>query len=471
MRKRIDRILCTLLIFSMFIGFASVGYAEAANSPFSDVSETNYFYTEVTTMYSQGVVSGYGNGTFLPQNAVKHAEAIKLVCAMAGVQYSGYSGKTDPWYSDVMKWAQDKGIISSGVDPNTYATREEISTYIAGVFKLNTATTTDAFSDTDSQVANTLYDYGVVKGIPNEDGTVSFGGAQNVKRCDTCIMLYRLNEKVSKPVWTEVFSLDKSHYYVSRPTSFQTYDDYVNAWRYMLANVVFQDSFQVKLTCTKAKIQEMLNDVQGSYYFASFDYMEYASFLNQWEVEVNYSVDRSGNCINPTFKLSLSNSFGIPNTDISNKIQSFENTCDQIVTKLFSQGSLRTSMSVKEKALVLYKYVDYNTKYDTNYKNYNGYDAAVSGSAVCQGYTAMYNYLCNVAGVRMEGMTGTVDGGGHAWSRIYYNGSFYNVDATWGDPVPDKQNYSDETWFWVTDSFLKTGSDPRTFDIDSLVYG
>ena len=43
-------------------------------------------------------------------------------------------------------------------------------------------------------------------------------------------------------------------------------------------------------------------------------------------------------------------------------------------------------------------------KYDNSCRYYNGYDAAVLGTAVCQGYTSMYNCLCNLAGVRMECM-------------------------------------------------------------------
>lgn len=466
MSKNSRKLICAILIISFVFCFLPQTFADAVVF-FSDVSKNDYFYTEVAEMSRTGVVSGYGDGSFLPQNPVKHAEAIKLVCSMAKINYAGYSGKTSPWYSDVWKWAQDRGIVSSGTDPNAYATRENICSYIAGIYKLDVSKTiSNVFSDTDSKIANTLYDYGIIKGIPNEDGTVSFGGSQNVKRCDTCIMLYRLNEKVSLPNWSESFLLDKSHYSVSRPASFANFDDYANAWSYMLVNKVLKDSFQIKLTCTKAQLEELSEDIQLAYIFAALDYMEYASFLDQWGVEASYSIDRSGNCINPMFTLTLSNSFGLPEQELKSQITSFENTCDQIVTKLYAQGSLSANMSVRQKALVLYKYVAFNTKYDTGHNYYNGYDAAVRRTAVCQGYTAMYNYLCNIAGVPMECMTGTVGEDAHAWSCIYIDGTRYNIDCTWGDPIPDRPNYCDETWFWVTDSFLKTGNNSRTFDFD-----
>ena len=470
--KLLSKMVCTILVFALISSFVPVVGANAVTNPFSDVSETDYFYTEVTTMYGQGVISGYGNGTFLPQNSVTHAEAIKLVCSMAGVAYSGYSGKTEPWYTDVVTWAMDNGIMSSSTNPTTNATREEICSYIALVYKINTSTTTtNAFSDTTSKVANTLYDYGVIKGLPNADGTVSFGGTQNVLRCDTCIMLYRLSQKVAKPSWAAAFALDTSHYAVSKPTTFTTFDDYVAAWNYMLVNVDFEEVFAASITCSKAELDNIMDDILNAYYFSALNYFEYASFLDGWEVNVSYFIDKNGICSNPKFTLSLSNDYNLTESELAREVSAFTGTCEQIVTTLYTNGSLRNGMSMKEKAHVLYVYMAYNTKYDTSYTYYTGYDAAVRHTAVCQGYTAMYNYLCNLAGVPMEAMTGAADGVRHSWSRIYYNGSWYNVDTTWSDPIPDKANYCDEIWFWVSDSYLKTCSYPRTFDSDTLVYG
>ncbi len=464
--KTAGRLLCTLLITALIMSFVPMTAAEAASS-FSDISDTDYYYNEVSAMYSQGVISGYGDGTFLPQNPVKTCEALKLVCSMAGVGYAGYSGKTDPWYSDVFLWSLDNGIIASGTDPNAYATREQICSYIAAVFKLSTETSTNAFSDTDSKTANTLYDYGVIKGVPASDGTVSFGGEQNVKRCDTCIMLCMLSQQVAKPNW---IVLNRSHYNVSRPASFKTYADFVAAWDYMLVNVKLKDSFQIKGTFTKTQIDKYFNDIMDAYYFSIFDYMEYASFLNQWEVGISYKVI-GGKYTNPTFTLTLSSRESSAEAETISKIRAFESTCAQIVISLYSDGSLSSGMTDKEKAHVLYVYTAYHTKYDTSSTLYSGYDAAVGGSAVCQGYTAMYAYLCNLAGVRMESMTGHADGVGHAWNRIFSDGAYYDIDTTWADPIPDRANYCNEAWFWVTDSYLKTCSDPRTFDSDALAYG
>lgn len=472
---------CTIIAIALLACVAPLNSALASNHSFKDVNETNYYYNEVTAMYEQGAINGYGDGTFLPENPVSQAEALKLVCAKAGVSFSGYSGKTDPWYADVFAWAQENGIVSSDINPNEAATREEICKYIVDVFNFSTDTKTDAFSDTDSTVANTLFDLGVISGIPNGDGSISFGGSQKVKRCDVCVMLCRL-DKVAKESLARVgtasvaatlqtYVLDTSHYEVSKPASLSGFGDYINAWCYMLANADTSESFSLDMTCTKPQLLNIMNSLQNAFYFASFDYMEYYSFLNKCKITAKYNEDGNGNCINPIITLRLSNSFGLSDSEISSEIAAFNENCAAVVTKLYSEGSLKSSMSVKEKAYVLYKYMACHTKYDTSYKFYNGYDAAVRGTAVCQGYTAMYNYLCNLAGVPMEAMTGKIGSNGHAWSRICVDGTWYNIDTTWSDPIPDAANYCDDTWFWVSDGFLKSASKPRTFDCDTLIYG
>ena len=478
--KKTGAILCLLLLFSLTAGLVPFARADAAGS-FTDVTSDSYYYNEVTSMASQGVVNGYGNGTFLPQNPVSNAEAIKLVVSMAGVNTAGYTGETSPWYIDVWSWAQDNGIVSSGTVPDSYASRAQICAYIASVYKLDTgATTSNVFSDTDSKVANTLYDYGIVKGIPAGDGTVAFGGGQSVKRCDTCIMLYRLSSQVQKPVWPAItpkptaYTLDKSHYAVSKPAKLSSYSDYIQAWDYMLCNKVLSQSFALPDGYTETQLDQVLDSIQSAYDYSCFDYMEYAAFLNQYGLRTSGGyISSSGRVTGVSVTFQLANASGsgsvanLTDAQVRSEISTFEQTCDGIVTGLYKDGSLKTTMSVKDKAYVLCRYVATHTAYDESERYYNGYDAAVRHSAVCQGYTSMYNYLCNIAGVPMEAMTGYVGGSGHAWSRIYQNGTYYNVDVTWCDPIPDQPGYCDDEWFWVSDNYLKTCSEPRTFDIDT----
>lgn len=57
-----------------------------------------------------------------------------------------------------------------------------------------------------------------------------------------------------------------------------------------------------------------------------------------------------------------------------------------------------------------------------------------NGTAVCEGYTSLINALLRASGFRVKAIAGLGGGGGHAWTNIYYEGSWKFIDVTWADP-------------------------------------
>jgi transglutaminase/protease-like cytokinesis protein 3 len=51
-------------------------------------------------------------------------------------------------------------------------------------------------------------------------------------------------------------------------------------------------------------------------------------------------------------------------------------------------------------------------------------------------------------------MTGTADGELHAWNRVLLDGDWYQLDATWDDPIPDRGDFAGHTYFNVTDDIM-----------------
>lgn len=66
---------------------------------------------------------------------------------------------------------------------------------------------------------------------------------------------------------------------------------------------------------------------------------------------------------------------------------------------------------------------------------YSAFGAIVGKMAVCQGYAEAYKMVAN--GLGFPCLIVTSDSMNHAWNLVKIGGTWYHVDATWDDPVPD----------------------------------
>ncbi len=91
------------------------------------------------------------------------------------------------------------------------------------------------------------------------------------------------------------------------------------------------------------------------------------------------------------------------------------------------------------RARYIYEYlinmVDYVT--DTP-DNQNICSVFLHRGSVCMGYAKSFQYLVQKLGMECITVSGTADGQAHAWNLLRMEGSYYYVDATWGD-----SNYTD----------------------------
>ncbi|GFN29949.1 hypothetical protein PCURB6_02090 [Paenibacillus curdlanolyticus] len=129
----------------------------------------------------------------------------------------------------------------------------------------------------------------------------------------------------------------------------------------------------------------------------------------------------------------------------------------RIVSELVKPG-----MSDFEKELAIHDYIVLHAEYDyDNYladtipdDSYSAYGILFHGTAVCQGYAYAAHLMLEMAGIDSQIVTGTANGGGHAWNKVKIDGEYYNLDVTWDDPVPDKQGRLVYNYFNVTDEEL-----------------
>lgn len=104
------------------------GFAiDTGNSSFSDVLNTHPYYTEIMFLEEKGIISGYPDGTFKPNQIVNRAEALKIILGATEIQGQAAmdSGSNadfkdvkdwNAWYYPYLNKATGLGIISGYPD-------------------------------------------------------------------------------------------------------------------------------------------------------------------------------------------------------------------------------------------------------------------------------------------------------------------------------------------------------------------
>ncbi len=115
-----------------------VGYDPAAVwvSPFSDVSEGAWYYDAVRYASENGLMGGYGNGLFGPNDNLSRAQFAQILFNREGrpvvnylLQYGDVA--SGAWYTEAVRWATSQGIVGgygNGMfGPNDNITREQLA--------------------------------------------------------------------------------------------------------------------------------------------------------------------------------------------------------------------------------------------------------------------------------------------------------------------------------------------------------
>ncbi|MDE7301974.1 MAG: hypothetical protein K2N60_01490 [Oscillospiraceae bacterium] len=142
-------------------------------------------------------------------------------------------------------------------------------------------------------------------------------------------------------------------------------------------------------------------------------------------------------------------------------INDMQKSIDAVADKLVAEANGKSTTF--EKLKVFHDYLVLNSTFELKEEltNYNStiYNALGSGEAQgniqCAGYAKAMQYLCDKAGIVSMVVTGeTSTGQTHAWNVVDVDGKWYNLDATWDDPILNTPNYKNirYNFFLVPDS-------------------
>lgn len=115
----------------------------AESVDFTDVAEGKWYASAVAWAAASGVTTGYGDGTFRPENPVSRVEAVTMLqrfAALSGVDTSSVADgisafpdgeKAPTWSVDALNWALEQGLLTGRddgtLDPTGTATRAELA--------------------------------------------------------------------------------------------------------------------------------------------------------------------------------------------------------------------------------------------------------------------------------------------------------------------------------------------------------
>lgn len=122
----------------------------------------------------------------------------------------------------------------------------------------------------------------------------------------------------------------------------------------------------------------------------------------------------------------------------------YEQRVQEVITDCIREG-----MSQWQKVLVVHDYLAANCRYDESYLYSTGYDLLVNGTAVCRGYAEAYMDIMNRLGIPCRIVSS--DDMDHCWNLVNIEGSWYHVDVTWDDSIPDSYGMVLHDYLLVTD--------------------
>ena len=169
-------------------------------NPFSDVKSTDYFYEPVMWAAQKGIVSG---DTFSPGSACSRAQAITFLWRQQGepepkLKVSPFTdvSQSDYYYKPVL-WAFENGLISTPADgkfkPNDPVNRAQVATFLYRVCEGSAAGLSNPYSNVRSsdyyyEAALWAYDQGIVI---LDGGETAFDATSPCTRAQYITFLYR----------------------------------------------------------------------------------------------------------------------------------------------------------------------------------------------------------------------------------------------------------------------------------------
>lgn len=167
--------------------------------PFDDVTDKDWYYSDVMEAKSLGLIDGIGNNKYNPKGNVTLAEviviAVRIKNSIGGANTEITNSPVGKWYNSYITFAVNSGIFKMGDfdDFERNATRKEVAYIFANVLGDIETNENISISDVDEGTKygdsiKKLYSAGILKG----DGNGSFRPDDSITRAEAAAILLRV---------------------------------------------------------------------------------------------------------------------------------------------------------------------------------------------------------------------------------------------------------------------------------------
>ena len=174
------------------------------NSPFADVSRGDWYYDAVRFVFERGLMNGYGDGRFGPNETLSRAQFTQILFNKEGgpgvsgaPEFSDVAGNA--WYARAVLWAVSRSIVSGygngSFGPDDPVTREQLAVMLWRYSGSPAATNKELHFNDESEISGYALEalrWAVENGILTGYGDGQLAPQGQATRGEVAQMLYRL---------------------------------------------------------------------------------------------------------------------------------------------------------------------------------------------------------------------------------------------------------------------------------------
>ena len=171
------------------------------SSPFADVSEGDWCYEAVKFVQERGLMNGYSDGRFGPDDTLSRAQLAQILFNKEGrpgadslPDFSDVAGEA--WYAEAVRWAAGRGIVggygNGTFGPNNPITREQLAVMLWRYSGSPAATGKELYFSDEGEIGGYALDairWAVENGVLNGYGDGRLGPKGQATRAQVAQML------------------------------------------------------------------------------------------------------------------------------------------------------------------------------------------------------------------------------------------------------------------------------------------